>query len=155
MILIISPACENGGKLPRKYTCDGENVNPPLIFRNLPAETESLVLILEDLDAHFGVYNHWIVWNISPEIAKIEENSLPPGAVLGTNSFGNNYYEGPCPRVPNTHRYLFTVYALNAKLEIKTPAKRADLEEVITNHILDEGKLMVMYSRGKLPVSIF
>lgn len=150
MMIIKSSAFKNGGKLPKKYTCDGENISPPLNIENVSPETKSLALIMEDLDAYFGVYNHWIIWNISPEILEIRENNVPKDAVLGLNSFNETQYRGPCPRIPHTHRYLFTIYALDCVLELKNSSRRKELEESLTNHIIDEGKLMVMYSRKRL-----
>lgn len=149
-MIIESPALFDKGKLPKRYSCDGENVNPPLIFKEIPQNASSLAIVFEDLDAVFGFYDHWILWNIPPYISYIKENSVPEGAVLGRGSFNAKYYRGPCPRVPHIHKYLFTVFALDVILDIKAGSKRNRLEEAMTNHIIDCGKLRTFYFRESL-----
>ncbi|MDQ1275686.1 MAG: hypothetical protein QG610_1261, partial [Euryarchaeota archaeon] len=100
---------ESNSTIPKKYTCNGENINPPLEFTNIPEETESLVLIMDDPDSPMNPFTHWIVWNIEP-VAKIEEDSIP--GVEGMNNFRKIGYGGPCPS-SGTHRYYFRVYALD------------------------------------------
>ena len=101
-LVISSPAFKNNKEIPRKYTCDGEDVNPQLDINGLPEETKSLVLIVDDPDAPMGDWVHWIVWNIAPT-DKIKENSVP--GVEGMNDFSKHYYGGPCPP-SGTHRYF-------------------------------------------------
>ena len=114
---ISSPAFENNSKIPEKYTCDGENVNPPLKIEGVLKEAKSLVLIVDDPEAHMGTFLHWLVWNIPPETDFIEENSLPKRAVQGKNDFGKENYGGPCPPF-GTHRYFFKLYALDKILDL-------------------------------------
>ncbi len=143
-IKVFSSAFEFNGTIPRKYTCKGENVNPPLEFKGIPEEAESLVLILDDPDAPMKTFTHWIVWNIEP-IAKIEEDSIP--GVEGINDFRKIGYGGPCPP-SGTHRYFFRVYALDKQLELKAGAGRKELESEMTGHIIAEGELMGKCSKA-------
>ncbi len=142
-IKVFSSAFEANRTIPRKYTCDGENLNPPLELEGIPEEAESLVLIIDDPDAPMKVFTHWIVWNIEP-VAKIEEDSIP--GVEGINDFRKIGYGGPCPS-SGTHRYFFRVYALDRKLELKAGAGRKELESEMIGHIIAEGELIGKYSR--------
>jgi len=142
-IKVFSSAFEANRTIPRKYTCDGKNLNPPLELEGIPEEAESLVLIIDDPDAPMKVFTHWIVWNIEP-VAKIEEDSIP--GVEGMNDFRKIGYGGPCPS-SGTHRYFFRVYALDRKLELKAGAGRKELESEMIGHIIAEGELIGKYSR--------
>ncbi len=142
-IKVFSSAFEANRTIPRKYTCVGENINPPLEFEGIPEEAESLVLIVDDPDAPMKTFTHWIVWNIEP-VAKIEEDSIP--GVEGINDFRKIGYGGPCPP-SGAHRYFFRVYALNRQLELKAGAGRKELESEMIGHIIAEGELMGKYSR--------
>ncbi len=142
-IKIFSSAFESNGTIPRKYTCNGQNINPPLEFEGIPEEADSLVLIMDDPDAPMKTFTHWIVWNIEP-IAKIEEDSIP--GVEGINDFRKIGYGGPCPP-SGTHRYFFRVYALDRQLELKAGANRKELESEMIGHIIAEGELMGKYSK--------
>ena len=142
---IRSVAFSHGGSIPPKYTCEGENVNPPLEISDLPENTRSLALIVEDPDAPRGVYDHWIVWNIPPGEA-IGENSSP--GISGKNSFGNSGYGGPCPP-SGSHRYFFKVYALDGELDIQTGADKRTLQDAMKGHVLGSGELMGHYQKRK------
>ena len=142
-IKVFSNAFESNGTIPKKYTCSGENINPPLEFEGIPEEADSLVLILDDPDAPMKTFTHWIVWNIEP-IAKIEEDSIP--GVEGMNDFRKIGYGGPCPP-SGTHRYFFRVYALDKRLDLKAGASRKELESEMIGHIIAEGELMGKYSK--------
>lgn len=143
VIKVFSSAFEANSNIPRKYTCNGENINPPLEFANIPDETESLVLIMDDPDSPMKPFTHWIVWNIEP-VAKIEEDSIP--GVEGINNFRKIGYGGPCPS-SGTHRYFFRVYALDRQLELKAGAGRKELESEMIGHIIAEGELMGKYGK--------
>ena len=143
---ISSPAFEANQMIPLKYTCDGENINPPLQIADVPANTKSLILISDDPDAPMGTWVHWTMWNIPPETNKIGENSAPIGAVEGITSFGNKGYGGPCPP-SGTHRYFFKLYALDAMLDLPQSAKAADIEKAMKGHILDKTELIGLYKR--------
>src|ERR1044071_9894993 len=133
-----SVAFSHGGHIPPKYTCEGENINPPLEVTGYPPETKSLALVVEDPDAPRGVYDHWLVWNVSPNEA-IPENSNP--GVIGKNSFGKAGYGGPCPP-SGSHRYFFKVFALDANLEIDPGSDKKTLQEAMKDHVVASGELM-------------
>jgi len=143
IIKVFSSAFESNSTIPRKYTCDGENINPPLEFANIPEETESMVLIMDDPDSPMNPFTHWVVWNIEP-VAKIEEDSIP--GIEGINNFRKIGYGGPCPP-SGTHRYFFKVYALDRQLELKAGAGRKELESEMIGHIIAEGELMGKYGK--------
>jgi Raf kinase inhibitor-like YbhB/YbcL family protein len=146
-MFITSPAFEHNSTIPSKYTCDGDNMSPPLAFGDIPADTQSLVLIVDDPDAPVGLWVHWLVWNISPDTAAIEESSVPEGAVQGTNSGEVARYEGPCPP-DGEHRYFFKLYALDTELNLPTEAGKEELEERMVGHVLDKAELVGLYERG-------
>ena len=143
---ISSSAFKNGGEIPQKYTCDGENVNPSLQFEHVPAKAKSLALVLDDMDAPRGSYVHWILWNIAPNIKEIKEKSVPEGAVQGTNGFKKNHYGGPClPR--RAHRYVFKIYALDIFLNLDPRSAKTDLEKAMEDHVIAQAQLMGVYKR--------
>ncbi|MFH2027910.1 MAG: YbhB/YbcL family Raf kinase inhibitor-like protein [Nanoarchaeota archaeon] len=137
----LSSAYGNNEDIPPKYTCQGDNVNPPLNIKDMPEKTASLVLIFDDPDAVAGVWDHWIVFNIKPTNT-ISENSIP--GTEGKNSWGRNSYGGPCPP-SGTHRYIFTIYALDSTLDLSKGASNAQIHESMKGHILAEAKLVGKY----------
>ncbi len=147
---IISSAFEEGGMIPAKYTCNGENINPPLEFVGVPEEAVSLVLIMDDPDVPVQVredkmWDHWVKFNIPPTTQKVTENSEPAG-VAGIGTSGNLKYYGPCP--PDTkHRYFFKLYALNTKLNLPEGATKKEVEQVMTNHIIAQTQLIGLYEQ--------
>ena len=141
-LLVTSPVFYNNNMIPRKYTCDGDNVNPPLYVREVPKETKSLVLIIDDPDAPSGTWEHWNVWNIPPT-KRIKENSVP--GVEGMNDFGKHAYGGPCPP-SGTHRYFFKVYALDNMLSLQVHSRKKDIEEAMKDHVLAKGELVGVYT---------
>jgi hypothetical protein len=143
-----SPAFHHLKSIPKKFTCDGANVNPPLRIENVPAGTKSLALTLDDRDAPRGTYVHWVLWNIDPGIQEINENSIPPGAVQGMNDFQKNNYGGPCPPT-RPHRYVFRVYALDALLNLAPKSTKLDLEKAMEGHVIGRGELAGVYKREK------
>ena len=132
-----------GEEIPSRYTCDGEDVNPPLTIGKLPEGTRSLALIVEDPDAPMGTWDHWLVWNIPPA-KEIKEDSIP--GVEGKNSFNKHHYGGPCPP-SGTHRYFFKIYALDAMLELGSDTDKEDLEKAMTGKILGRGEIMGLYRK--------
>jgi len=142
-LIITSPVFGNNEYIPAKYTCDGEDVNPPLKIEYVPEGTQSLVLIVDDPDAPAGTWSHWTVWNIPPA-EKIEENSVP--GVEGLNDFGRHSYGGPSPP-SGTHRYFFKVYALDTKLDLDKNSRKNDVEEAMEGHVLAKGEIIGLYSR--------
>ena len=140
---ITSSAFKDHEKIPKKYTCDGENVNPPLDFDDFPKEVKELALIVDDPDAPSKIWVHWLVYNM-PVIVHIDENSIP--ATEGINDFGNTHYGGPCPP-EGTHRFRFRLYALDERLELKEGMTRQQLEKEMEGHILESAELVGVYSR--------
>lgn len=143
---IISPAFESNSKIPSKYTCDGENINPPLTFSDVPEEAKSLVLIVDDPDAPMGNWTHWLAFNIDPKTIGIAENSKFSNAEEGITNFGSKGYGGPCPP-SGTHRYFFKLYALDIVLILNNPDKEI-LENAMQGHILEKAELVGLYNRN-------
>jgi Raf kinase inhibitor-like YbhB/YbcL family protein len=141
---VTSEAFNDRTYIPTQYTCDGENINPPLNVQNIPPHTKSLVLVVDDPDALSGIWIHWIVWNILPA-SKIKENSVP--GIQGVNDFRKENYGGPCPS-SGTHKYFFKVYALNDFIDLKQPATFSDLEKVMGPHVIGFGELIGLYKRA-------
>ncbi|MBI5740409.1 MAG: YbhB/YbcL family Raf kinase inhibitor-like protein [Nitrospirae bacterium] len=144
---ISSPAFGQNENIPAKYTCDGNDINPPLIIDGVPEKAKSLALIMDDPDAPMGTFVHWVVWNIDPKTKEIKENSAPRGAQQGTTDFRRRDYGGPCPP-SGVHRYFFKLYALDAPLAVGTGAKKTDLEKAMKGHILAEAQLVGLYKRS-------
>ena len=145
-LTISSPAFEHNGKIPVKYTCDGDDRNPPLIIKNTSQDTKSLVLIMDDPDAPMGTWVHWVLWNIGPQTEEIKENSVPAGAVQGMNDFRKHDYGGPCPP-SGTHRYFFKLYALNSTLDLSQNSKKADVEKAMKGRVITESQIIGLYKR--------
>ena len=143
---ISSAAFKHNGLIPSKYTCDGPNVNPPLAFEGVPANAQSLALIMDDPDAPGGTWVHWVVWNIQPDTKAIREDGVPPEASQGMNDFRNAGYGGPCPP-SGRHRYFFKLYALNTFLDLGPDAIKAGIEDAMEGHILDKAEIIGLYKR--------
>jgi Raf kinase inhibitor-like YbhB/YbcL family protein len=144
---ITSSAFQQGGNIPRKFTCDGENMSPPLQITSAPAEAKSLALIADDPDAPGGLFTHWLVWNISPQTNSIAEGSAPKG-VQGTNDFGKSGYGAPCPP-SGMHRYYFRIFALDRELDLRSGAKRSQLDAAMKGHVIAQGELIGRYGKKK------
>jgi len=145
---VTSPAFQNNKTIPSKYGCDGSNVNPSVKIGDVPPGAKTLALIFDDKDAPRGTYAHWVLWNIDPSVREIQENSVPEGAIQGTNDFKKNAYGGPCPPT-RPHKYALIVYALDVRLNLEPKSGRADLEKAMERHIIAQGKLMGVYKREK------
>lgn len=134
------------GIIPTKYTCDEENIFPPLGWKDIPKDTQSFVLIIDDHDAPLGTWNHWLIYNIPNHITKLEENiqTIPNPAKLGRNSWGSKNYSGPCP--PGVeHRYYFKLFAISILIESKDKVSRTNIEQLIKPYIIGEAVLMDRY----------
>ena len=148
---VTSPAFENGGMIPRKYTCDGPDVSPPIAWSGVPEEAKSLALICDDPDAPVGTWAHWVIYDLPADLTGIP-GAVPPdrtvlgGAKQGLNDFRKIGYGGPCPP-GGTHRYFFKVYALDAATNLGPGARKGDLLKAMEGHILAQGELMGKYSR--------
>lgn len=136
---------ENNGQIPRSFTCDGSGINPALIFRNVPTETISLALLMDDPDAPMGTWDHWVIFNMPSETREIAENSIPNG-IVGKNTRGENKYGPPCPP-DREHRYFFKLYALDKNLALDENAKKNDVLSAVQGHILAEAELIGQYNR--------
>jgi Raf kinase inhibitor-like YbhB/YbcL family protein len=147
-VSISTPAFKQGDPIPVEYAKKGQNISPELRFGTVPDSTKSLALIVDDLDAPTGIWNHWLVWNLPPDTTTIPEGKLPPGAVQGKNSFGNVAYDGPVPP-SGTHRYFFHVYALDAVLTLSSGVERADLDAAMKGHIVGRGVTFGVYSASQ------
>jgi Raf kinase inhibitor-like YbhB/YbcL family protein len=155
-LTLTSPAFDNGGKIPSRYTCEGENVSPPLAVAGVPAGANSLALILDDPDAPDPkapqrVWVHWVVHNLPPDTASLPENAgsgagLPNGAVIGTSDRKQNAYHGPCPPI-GRHRYFHKLYALDVALP-PAPMTKPALEAAMRGHVLAQAELMGTYQKG-------
>ncbi|HET9746425.1 MAG TPA: YbhB/YbcL family Raf kinase inhibitor-like protein [Chitinophagaceae bacterium] len=145
---LISTVFSHNGHIPPEYTCEGKNINPPLIVENIPDGAKTLALIVEDPDAPRGVFDHWVVWNISPNEAIGEGSNV---GMNGTNGFGKPGYGGPCPP-SGVHRYFFRVFALDEELDLLPGAKKEELLGAMKGHILASAELMGVYQKHKHPV---
>lgn len=149
-MIITSGAFTSNQSIPKQFTCDGDDNNPPLQFGDIPANTRSLVLIFDDPDAPAGTANpgwvHWIMYSISPNIKEIPQNSVPLGAIQGQNDWGRNDYGGPCPH-SGTHRYVFRLLALDTDLSLAHGAKKAEVLAAAHSHIIAEAQLIGTYER--------
>ena len=141
-----SLAFENNKFIPAKYTCDRDDINPPLTIEGIPEGTKTLALIVDDPDCPTGTWDHWIVWNIPATTSKIEEDTVP--GTEGMNDFRRRSYGGPCPP-SGTHRYFFKVYALDAQLELSPTSRKRDVEKAMQGHVLAKGELIGLYRRSR------
>lgn len=129
--------------IPKKFTCQGEDINPALEIQGLPEKTKSLALIMDDPDAPGGTWVHWVLYDI-PVVSKIEESSF--SGKQGTNSWGRQNYGGPCPP-SGKHRYYFKLYALETQLQLKEGIDKEALEKALEGHILEEFQLIGLYQK--------
>jgi|SRR5688572_11096003 Raf kinase inhibitor-like YbhB/YbcL family protein len=136
-----SPAFQNEGQIPDTYTCHGQGISPPLNINNIPPTTQSLVLVVTDPDAPSGEFTHWTVWNMSGTTSVIKENSIPSGATQGLNDFKKMGYGAPCPPT-GTHRYFFTLYALNTQLSLEEGAHAYALTANLEGHVVAKAQLI-------------
>lgn len=148
---VVSAAFSEGGSIPAQYTCDGRDISPPLAWTGIPRGAKSLALVCDDPDAPRGTWVHWVVFNLPPSATGLPEgvpprNDVPGGGLQGSNDFRKVGYGGPCPP-GGTHRYVFTLYALDSNVKLRAGAAKADLLAAIAGHVLAEGKLIGKYSR--------
>ena len=142
---INSPDFKNNELIPKKFTCDGEDVSPGLVIESIPQQAKSLALVVDDPDAPMGTWVHWVVYDM-PLSSRIEQNSIP--GKQGINDFGRRNYGGPCPP-SGTHRYFFKVYALDAMLNLKEGLSKKELERFLQGHILEKTELVGLYKRAR------
>ncbi|MGA7858031.1 MAG: YbhB/YbcL family Raf kinase inhibitor-like protein [Terracidiphilus sp.] len=140
------------GRIPRVYTCDGNDTSPELAWSAPPAATKSFALIAIDPDAPMGTFVHWVLYNLPPSARELPEGmpkqgQFADGTKQGQNDFPRTGYGGPCPPRSSTHRYIFVLYALDTMLDLPAGATRAQIEESIKGHIVAHGELAARYSR--------
>ena len=149
---ITSTAFENEGTIPAQYTCEGDNISPPLSWSGLPDGTKALALVMDDPDAG-GTFTHWVVYNLPVSPPGLEEGAslsdrLSEGLREGLNSFGEQGYGGPCPpRGDGDHRYFFRFYALDQELNFTGRVTRDQLMDAIEGQTLEEAVVMGTYAR--------
>ena len=147
-----SGAFVDGGIIPAKYTCQGQDISPPLTWSQPSAGTQSFALIMDDPDAPGGVFTHWVLYNVPSDSRELTEAvpsqaQLPSGALQGRNDFGRIGHGGPCPPPGRPHRYQFTLYALDQPLDLKAGASKKQVLNAIQGHILAQGQLTGTYQR--------
>lgn len=148
---LTSTAFANGDPIPMKYTCDDQDISPPLQWKDPPEGTRSFALICDDPDAPVGTWVHWVLYNLPGSTLSLPEAvpsdaDLPDGGQHGQNSWGRSDYGGPCPP-GGTHRYFFKLYALDTELELDAGASKEELLRVMEGHVLASTETMGVYSR--------
>jgi len=145
-IQITSAAFSEGDKIPRIYTCDDQNVSPPLDWTGVPTGTVNLVLIMDDPDAPSGIWVHWVMYNLPADTTSLKQGITGSG-VDGKNDFSKLGYGGPCPPRGSNHRYYMKLYALDIRLDLKAGATKVQVESAMQGHVLGQGQLMGKYGR--------
>lgn len=146
---LVSNVIKQGEKIPSQYTCDGNDFAPSIAWKDVPAGSVSLVLIMDDPDAPAGTWDHWVVYNLPvnsflPEASK----ELPQSALYGKNSWYKEAYGGPCPP-DKEHRYVFKLYAIDTKLPNRAGMTKQEIENAIKGHVLASTELVAKYQRTK------
>lgn len=151
-ILITTEAFRQGETIPSRYSCEGDDISPPLTWNGVPANAKSIVLIMDDPDAPSGTFVHWVLFNIPAETQHLTEG-IPSGKVLGDGSrhsmtdFGRTGYGGPCPPSGKPHRYFFRIYALDTQLDLSAGVSRKQVEIAMKGHVVAQGELMGKFGR--------
>jgi hypothetical protein len=144
---LTSPDFQHNGSIPARFTCQGKDVSPTLQISGIPAGAKSLALIVDDPDAPMGNWDHWVIFNIAPDVTEIAEGTVPAApAVLGWNDFGRVEWGGPCPP-SGTHRYFFKLYALDTMLGLKKGARKKDVEKAMQGHVIEKTELVGLYRK--------
>lgn len=144
---ITSEAVQADGTIMAQYACEGDNTSPPLTFSDIPADTQSLALVLEDPDVPGRTFIHWLLYDMSPATLQIVENSMPLTGVAGLNDFGITGYGGPCPPPGSSHRYVFTLYALDVVLDLPPGIGKDEIMQAAEGHVLESAELIATYRR--------
>jgi Raf kinase inhibitor-like YbhB/YbcL family protein len=145
---VSSNAFSEGQQIPQKYTCDGQNLSPPLRWEGVPQNARSVAVLLDDPDAPSGTFTHWILYDLPGKTAELKEGSSG-GGKEGVNSFKNSRYDGPCPPPNGAHRYFFHVYALDIDSLGKAGLSQKDFSAAMRGHVLAESQLIGTYKRAK------
>ncbi len=149
---VSTTAFSAGEMIPKKFTCDGPDLSPPLTWKDAPARTQSFAIVVDDPDAPVGTWVHWVLYNLPANTKELPEGvekkeQLASGALQGRNDFRKIGYNGPCPPPGKPHRYYFKLFALDTKLNLNAGATKADLERAMQSHILGEAQLIGRYGR--------
>jgi Raf kinase inhibitor-like YbhB/YbcL family protein len=148
-VTLLSDAVAPDGELPRRFAWDGENVSPPLRWNDVPDATQSLALVMEDLDA--GAATHWLMYDLPPDLHGLLQGPSGVGKV-GRNDFAEREYRGPCPPPGASHRYCIRLYALRcASLGLPAGASRAELERALRDQVLADAQMTLRYGRPTGP----
>lgn len=150
--MLIESIFKSQQPIPSKYTCDGENISPSLKFSQVPSGAKSLVLIVDDPDAPKGTFDHWVLWNLPPNLKELTDGApeltrLSPTPVQGVNGYGKSYYYGPCPPAGKPHHYHFKLYALNSQLSLPEGSTKQEVEEAMEKFIIVQAELIGTYQR--------
>lgn len=151
-ISLSSLAFKEGERIPTKYTCEGQDVSPPLSWNQIPPKTQALALIMDDPDAPIGVFTHWVIFNLPPDSRGLAEavpveKQLPSGALQGKNDFGKIGCGGPCPPSGSPHHYRFTLYALDKRLDLTAGVSKKQALEAMEGHIIAQSQVIGIYQR--------
>lgn len=152
MLSLRSPIFQDGQKIPVKYTCDGQDMSPPLTWSEPPTGVQTFALIMDDPDAPGRVFTHWVIFNLPADTRELPEalptaGQLPSGALQGKNDFGKIGYGGPCPPSGPAHRYRFSLYALDQALDLPVSVSKGQVLKAMEGHILAQGLLTGVYQR--------
>jgi Raf kinase inhibitor-like YbhB/YbcL family protein len=146
-ITVSSPAFTQGAAIPRRFTCEGDNLSPPLGWSGVPTGTAEVALVVDDPDAPRGTYVHWIVVGLDPTSTKLAEATVPPGVRQARNSAGKAAYTGPCPPDGPAHHYRFTIYALQRPPDVGDAASPQATIQAIETAARARGRLVGTYGR--------
>lgn len=149
-LLVSSPAFDHGQQIPRRHTCDGDDLSPPIHIAEAPDDTRSYAILMEDPDSPGGTFVHWLAWNLQGDTSEIPEGADIPrmGGREGNNGFRDTGYSGPCPPPGGAHRYFLRVFALSDPLELTRGVGRSQLEAAMRGKVLAEGTIMGTYQRS-------
>jgi len=153
LFVLLSSAFPDGGGIPALYTCDGEDISPPLEWQGVPAGAASLAIVCDDPDAPGGSWIHWVIYNLPPGCDSLPaglpaDAKLKDGSCQALNSWGRSGYGGPCPP-SGTHRYVFTIYALDCTLQLASRARIDEFGRAVEGHVLASARLTGTYSRTR------
>ncbi|WP_298625145.1 YbhB/YbcL family Raf kinase inhibitor-like protein [uncultured Legionella sp.] len=150
--ILESPAFKTNTLIPDYYSCSGKDISPPLSWKDVPAKTQSLAVVVLDPDAADGQWAHWLLFNIPPSIKNLKANSdLPEGSGIGKNSWETVEYRGPCPPIGAVHRYVFTLYALDTTLSLEDGASKDEVFNAMTGHVIGSAELVGLYQKLPTP----
>lgn len=147
------PSGKNGEVMSQKYTCDGQDFSPEIVWSDPPTSAKSFILVLEDPDAPRGTFIHWIIYNLKPDVKQLPENVpkdevTPEGWTQGRNDFGRIGYNGPCPPGKKVHRYKFCLYAILHEPDLEPGLKMKDLKKLIADKTVKQASVMLRYGRS-------